>query len=86
MFVRDQVTPTSQATALAGDPAKEGPYVVRVRFPAGYKVAPRSHPNDENVTVISGTFDIGIGDKFDDTKVQALGPGGFAQARKGVKH
>jgi quercetin dioxygenase-like cupin family protein len=76
----------AQGAVLVGDPAKEGLYVVRVKFPAGYKVAPHSHPNDENVTVISGTFHIGIGDKFDDTKGQALKPGGFAQAPKGVKH
>jgi quercetin dioxygenase-like cupin family protein len=76
----------AQGAALVGDPAKEGLYVVRVKFPAGYKVAPHSHPNDENVTVISGMFHIGIGDKFDDTKGQALKPGGFAQAPKGVKH
>jgi quercetin dioxygenase-like cupin family protein len=76
----------AQAVALVGDPSKEGLYVVRVKFPAGYKVAPHSHPNDENVTVISGMFHIGIGDKFDETKGQALKPGGFAQAPKGVKH
>ena len=76
----------AQGAVLVGDPAKEGLYVVRVKFPAGYKVAPHSHPNDENVTVISGMFHIGIGDKFDDTKGQALKPGGFAQAPKGVKH
>jgi quercetin dioxygenase-like cupin family protein len=76
----------AQGAALVGDPSKEGLYVVRVKFPAGYKVAPHSHPNDENVTVISGMFHIGIGDKFDDTKGQALKAGGFAQAPKGVKH
>jgi quercetin dioxygenase-like cupin family protein len=76
----------AQGATLVGDPSKEGFYVVRVKFPAGYKIAPHSHPNDENVTVISGMFHLGIGDKFDDTKGTALKPGGFAQAPKGVKH
>jgi quercetin dioxygenase-like cupin family protein len=57
-----------------------------VKFPAGYKVPPHTHPNDENVTVISGTFHIAVGDKFDDTKGTVLKAGGFAQAPKGVKH
>ena len=76
----------AQGVALVGDPGKEGLYVIRVKFPAGYKVAPHSHPNDENVTVISGMFHFAIGDKFDETKGTALKPGGFAQAPKGVKH
>src|SRR5215471_15062680 len=76
----------AQGAALIGDPSKEGFYVARVKFPAGYKVAPHAHPNDENVTVISGMFHFGVGDKFDDTKGTALKAGGFAQAPKGVKH
>jgi quercetin dioxygenase-like cupin family protein len=76
----------AQGAALVGDPAKEGGYVTRVKFPAGYKVAPHVHPNDENVTVISGMFHIGLGDKFDESKGQALKPGGFYQVPKGVQH
>ena len=58
----------------------------RGEVPAGYKVAPHSHPNDENVTVISGMFHLGIGEKFDESKGQAIKPGGYAQTPKGVKH
>jgi quercetin dioxygenase-like cupin family protein len=57
-----------------------------VKLPAGYKVAPHTHPNDENVTVISGLFHVGIGDKFDESKGQAVKPGGFMQVPKGVQH
>ena len=71
---------------LAGDPSKEGGYVVRLKLPSGYKVAPHTHPNDENVTVISGMFHVGIGDKFDESKGQAVKPGGYGQVPKGVKH
>jgi quercetin dioxygenase-like cupin family protein len=76
----------AQQSVLAGDPSKEGGYVVRVKFPAGYKIAPHTHPNDENVTVISGMFHVGIGDKFDEGKGQAVKPGGYVQVPKGMPH
>lgn len=76
----------AQVAVLSGDPAKEGLYVVRVKVPAGYKVPPHTHPNDENVTVISGTFNIGMGGTFSDKNGSALKAGGFALARKGMQH
>ncbi|MBQ8102069.1 MAG: cupin domain-containing protein [Afipia sp.] len=76
----------AQVAVLSGDPAKEGLYVVRVKVPAGYKVPPHTHPNDENVTVISGTFNIGMGGTFNDKNGSALKAGGFALARKGMQH
>ena len=75
-----------QLAVILGDPSKEGPYVLRLKLPAGFKVAPHSHPNDENVTVISGTFYYGTGEKFDESKGQALKPGGFVESPKSVKH
>ena len=44
------------------------------------------HPNDENVTVISGTFNIAMGEKFDDSKGPGLKTGSFAKAPKGMAH
>jgi quercetin dioxygenase-like cupin family protein len=76
----------AQQSVLLGDPSKEGPYVARVKFPAGYKVAPHTHPIDENVTVISGTFHVGMGEKFDEGKGQAVKAGGFLQVPKGQPH
>jgi anti-sigma factor ChrR (cupin superfamily) len=51
---------------LEGDPTKEGPFVFRVKLPDGYRVPPHTHAKTERVTVISGTFNIGMGDKFDE--------------------
>src|SRR5215472_13619968 len=62
----------AQFSVLAGDPTKEGLYVFRLKLPAGYKVPPHMHPNDENVTVISGTFNIGVGSAFDEKNGKAL--------------
>ena len=66
----------AEAVILTGDPTKEGPYAYRLRVPAGYKVPPHQHPVDENVTVISGSFHIGMGDKFDEANGTMLKAGG----------
>ncbi len=63
---------------LEGDPSKEGPMTIRLSFPAGYKIPPHWHPNIEHVTVISGTFNLGMGDKFDKTKGNKLPAGSFS--------
>jgi len=62
---------------VSGDPSKEGLYVVRLKMPAGYKINAHYHPTDEHVTVISGTFLIGMGDKLDKSKMQELPAGGY---------
>jgi len=68
----------AQIAAVAGDPRQPGPYVARLKLPAGYTIAPHWHPTDENLTVISGTFAVGMGDTFDDKAAKDLAPGGFA--------
>ena len=76
----------AQIAPLLADPTKEGISVYRVKFPAGYKIAPHLHPKDENVTVMSGTFNIGFGDKFDRNKATAVKAGGFFHIPKGMHH
>lgn len=60
---------------LVGDPAKPGPYVVRVKVPNGTKLMPHTHPEDRIYTVMSGVFYIGFGSVFDPDKLVAYGPG-----------
>ena len=60
---------------IVGDPAKPGPYTIRVKVPAGVKLMPHKHPEDRVYTVISGVFYIGLGDRFDAEKLQAYPPG-----------
>lgn len=62
---------------LMGDPGKEGPFVVRLKMPAGYQVPAHWHSIDEIVTVISGTLYLGMGDKLDETQGHELKAGGF---------
>jgi quercetin dioxygenase-like cupin family protein len=63
---------------VSGDPSKAAPFVVRLKMPAGYKINPHFHPTDENVTVISGTFAVAMGDTFAAAGMKALPAGGFA--------
>ena len=71
---------------LVGDPAKPGPYTIRLRFPAGYKVAPHTHPDSREITILSGTVYTGYGDKFDAEKLKALPTGSFYTEPANVSH
>jgi len=66
----------AKMAVLFGDPSKTGLFIVRLKLPANYKVMPHWHPTDENVTVISGSFAIGMGDTMD-PKAKAYAPGSF---------
>ena len=71
---------------LQGDPSQSAIYTIRLDFPDGYRIAPHFHPTDEHVTVISGTFLVGMGDSLDATKTTALVPGGFITAAANMHH
>src|SRR3982074_279777 len=73
------VAPGAQLAVLEGNPAAaSGDYTVRVKMPDGYRIAPHWHPLRENVTVISGTFKVGMGDVFETNKMTTLPAGSFA--------
>ena len=76
----------AQLAVLYGDPGKEGPFVIWLKFPAGYKVPPHSHPSDENVTVISGLIQLAMGDKIEPKQRDALAAGGYVHMPKGTHH
>ncbi|HEV8239756.1 MAG TPA: cupin domain-containing protein [Thermoanaerobaculia bacterium] len=76
----------AQAAVLLGDPSKDGPFVIRLSAPDGYKIPPHFHPTTENVTVISGIFHVGTGDKLDTMKADKLGAGGFVSLPAGMHH
>jgi ketosteroid isomerase-like protein/quercetin dioxygenase-like cupin family protein len=78
--------PGSKMAVISGDPSKAGPFVVRAQVPAGYKVAPHWHPGDENLTVLSGTVALGMGDTWDESKMQPVGSGGFVALPAGMRH
>ena len=76
----------AQIAVLNGDPTKDGLYAVRFKFPANYAIAAHSHPTDENVTVVSGTFYMGMGNKLDRQGGEPLDAGGYALIPAGTNH
>ena len=76
----------AKMAVIEGDPGKAGPYTVRLKVGDGYKVPAHWHPTTENVTVISGTLNVGMGDKLDESKGTALGAGGFASLPPKMNH
>lgn len=76
----------AKMAVMAGDPSATGYVSLRVKFPAGYRIPAHWHPSDEHVTVISGTFSIGMGDKFDMKHGKTLKAGGYAIAPANMNH
>ena len=58
---------------LIGDLARAGPYTLRLKFPNGFRVAPHTHPDSREVTILSGVFATGYGESFDSTVARDLG-------------
>lgn len=76
-----------ELAGLDGNMMKKGSeYTVRLRFPDGYKIPAHFHPGDEHVTVISGTFWMGMGDKFDEASLKEMPAGSFHKIPKGARH
>src|SRR5436189_4277795 len=71
---------------LLGDSSQGGAWVDRARIPAGKRVLAHTHPQDELVTVIEGTWYLGEGTKFDSTKLNGYPAGSFIVIPAGVPH
>jgi hypothetical protein len=78
--------PGAKMAVLEGDPSKPGYFAMRLRAPDGYRVMPHWHPNVERITVISGTFHMGLGDKFTEEGAHALTAGTYATMQPKVNH
>lgn len=72
---------------VSGNPAKDGPFVVHIKMPAGYMVPPHHHPTDEVVRVITaGTLSYGMGDTVDKSNVGSLTKGYHITLGAGMNH
>jgi quercetin dioxygenase-like cupin family protein len=78
--------PGDQVAVLYGDPAKDGLFAMRLKLPKGYQIPPHTHPKPEVVTVISGTFQLGMGETADQEKAQPLPTGSFFALPPGMAH
>jgi hypothetical protein len=76
-----------ETAVVAGDPAKAGaPFVMRVRATKAAAVPAHWHPMDENVTVLTGTIKIGMGEKYDAKGGQVLAAGTYTLVPKDMRH
>jgi len=76
----------AKMAVLEGDPAAAGLFTLRFKLPADYKVPAHWHPADEHVTVLAGSFSMGLGEKFDEKALKELPLAGFAVMPTGVRH
>lgn len=81
------IPPGAQLAVLEGNPmATSGDYTVRLKMPDGYRIPPHWHPKRENVTVISGTLKLGMGDTFQESNMSSYAPGSFAYLDPDMHH
>ena len=67
----------AKVAVLHGDPGQPGPFTMRLSAPAGYKIAPHTHTQAEQLTIVSGALYLGMGDKADAATAHVLRTGGF---------
>ena len=66
----------AEMSVLHGDPSKKAPFTLRLKMPAGYKIPPHWHTKDEQLTIVSGTFVLHMGDTME-APAATLAAGGF---------
>lgn len=76
----------AMVAVIEGKPSEPGPFTMRLKFPAGFKVPAHSHPAIEHLTVLSGTIHFGMGDKFDAAKLAPMRVGSFIVMPVGTTH
>lgn len=76
----------AKVAVIEGDPKSGGAFTMRIKFPANYMIAPHWHPADEHVTVLEGSFYMGLGEKYDEKTAQELPASGFAVMNTGTRH
>jgi quercetin dioxygenase-like cupin family protein len=84
-FQRNPAT-GSEIAVVMGDPSKAAPFVLRVKYPPGFKAMPHSHPIDIQVTVLSGTMLWTEGETFDESKLKEYPAGSFIFEKANVPH
>ncbi len=78
--------PGATMAVVHGDPGANRDYIIRLRFPAGYRFPVHWHPNSEHLTVLSGTFLLAMGNTADESKLRTYGPGDFIYAPARMSH
>jgi quercetin dioxygenase-like cupin family protein len=76
----------AQISVLEGNPSEKGAVTLRLKFPANYNIPAHWHSMTERITVLSGTFHVGMGDKLDRQASQTLEAGGFVSLPASMRH
>jgi quercetin dioxygenase-like cupin family protein len=76
----------AEVAVLFGDPSKEGLFALRLKLPAGYAIAPHTHPAYEVDTVVSGSVNLGMGETADRKSAKAVPAGSFFAMPPGMAH
>lgn len=82
----DETNNVLQQKVIYGDPAQDGLYILRARFPAGVTSVPHFHSQDRFVTVIEGTWYAGVGASHDINRTTEIPEGGFMIHPAGAVH
>jgi uncharacterized RmlC-like cupin family protein len=85
-FTPAYYTDGRQRAHLLGDSSKGGDWIDRVKIPGGSRVLAHTHPDDEIVTVIEGTWYLGVGERFDEAKLKPYPAGTFIVIPADVPH
>jgi quercetin dioxygenase-like cupin family protein len=80
------LAPGARVAVLEGDPSKEGPFTMRLRLPDGFKIPPHYHGGVEHITVLQGTFNVGMGEKMDPGAAKKMPTGAFGFWPAGMRH
>jgi len=75
-----------QQLNLVGNPSQPGPYTLRLKFPKGFRIAPHTHPDSREVTILSGVLATGYGETFDRAKLKILPASSFYTEPANVPH
>ena len=79
--------PGAEIAVVSGDPNQAGaPFVMRFRYHGAARIPPHWHPTDEHITVLSGTFMVGMGERFDESSATALPAGAYAFVHSKMAH
>jgi quercetin dioxygenase-like cupin family protein len=76
----------AQMAVVSGDPGKSGPFAVQLSFPNGYQIKPHTHPTDESVHVLKGTFLVGMGKTWDAAAMKPMATGATGMVPANMAH
>ncbi|HVI27041.1 cupin domain-containing protein [Hansschlegelia sp.] len=75
-----------EISVIMGDPAKPGPFALRLRIPPKTIIAPHTHATDETVTLLAGALVHDMGETMVESRGEPFGEGGFLYLPANMPH